>query len=285
MNVAFATCATLPAGFADDQGAAALLGARFHVWDDPSVDWTAYDRVVVRSTWDYSLRRPQFLDWTRRVGAERLRNGPELIEYNSDKVYLGTLGVPTVPTTFVAPGQQRPELAGEVVVKPTVSAGARNTGRFGAGAHSDALELLERINASGQTAMVQPYLTGVDTEGETAVVFLGGHLSHVLHKKPVLRGEGVAPLAEQGDHPAAAVMFEPDLVTPGSASESQLALATRALSAIAARFGTPLYLRVDLVPGPDGAPVVIELEGVEPCLYLDTAPGSAERLAAAVRES
>jgi len=286
MRIAFATCSELPAGFEDDWAAAALLDAEYRVWSDRAVDWSVYDRVVVRSTWDYTPHRDEFVAWAYRVGRDRLRNPPELLEVNSDKVYLRDLGVPTVPTVFVAPGESAPALSGEVVVKPTVSAGGRDTGRFVPSAHAAARSLIGAITASGRTAMVQPYLTGVDELGETALVFLGGELSHVLHKKPVLRSPGIAPLVNEGsDYAAAAVMFDEDLVTPGSADAAQQALAQQVIEVITAQFGTPVYARVDLVPGPDGGPVVIEVEAVEPCLYLDTAPGSPERLAAAVLAS
>ncbi|MGB2711454.1 MAG: hypothetical protein WBC33_08040, partial [Conexibacter sp.] len=131
MRVAFATCSALPAGWADDHAAARLLDADFCVWDDPAVDWQAYDRVVLRSVWDYTARLDEFLAWCRAVGRERLRNVPELVAFNADKRYLGELSAPAVPTTAVAPGEPLPALAGEVVVKPSLSAGARDTGRFG----------------------------------------------------------------------------------------------------------------------------------------------------------
>lgn len=289
MRVAFATCADLPLGFEDDHEAARLLEATYEVWNDPHVDWRRYDRVVVRSTWDYTLRVGEFVDWARRVGTDRLRNPPALLEWNSDKTYLADLagaGLPVVPTTFVLPGDGPPLLAGEVVVKPTVSAGGRDTGRFGPGHHDEALALVDAITASGRTAMVQPYLTAVDDAGETAIVLVGGTVSHVLHKKAVLRPDEVAPVdPSRGDFAPAEVMFDDDLVTAGHADEAQLALADEVAFELHRRFGPSLYLRVDLVPGPDGAPVVMEIEAVEPCLYLDTTPGAAERFAAAVRAS
>ena len=289
MRVAFATCADLPEGFEDDHAAAALLGATYEVWNDPDVDWRAYDRVIVRSAWDYTVRVGEFVAWAARVGPERLRNPPALLEWNSDKTYLADLagaGIPTVPTTFVLPGDAAPLLAGEVVVKPTVSAGGRDTGRFGPGHHDDALALLDVILASGRTAMVQPYLDAVDTVGETAVVVIGGAVSHVLHKKAVLRPDEVAPVdPTKGDFAPAEVMFDDDLVTAGHADAAQLALADEVVFEIQRRFGPLLYQRVDLVPGPDGAPVVMEIEAVEPCLYLDITPGSAERFASAIRAS
>ena len=287
MRVAFATCADLPEGFEDDHEAAALLGAGYEVWTDPAVDWDRYDRVAIRSTWDYTLRVDEFVTWARRVGPERLRNQPELIAWNSDKTYLADLdaaGIPTVPTTFVRPGDAPPEPVGEVVVKPTVSAGGRDTGRFGPDHLAEAEALVALIVAGGRTAMVQPYLAGVDAAGETGIVVLGGEVSHVLHKKPVLRPDEVAPVdPSRGDFAPAEVMFDPELVTAGRADEAQLALARRVVAELDRRFGPPLYARVDMVPGPDGQPVLLEVEAVEPCLYLDTSPGASERFAAAVR--
>lgn len=284
MRIAFATCSVHPHGIDDDRPAAELLNAEFRVWDDESVDWDAYDRVIVRSVWDYTGSRERFLAWADAVGAERLRNSPELIRFDSDKRYLMQLAAPTVPTTLLEPGAALPAYDTEIVIKPNVSAGARDTGRFVPGAREQAAALVQRIHASGRDALMQTYLPGVDIDGERAVVFFGGEISHVLHKRPVLRTPGVAPLAA-GAHGPAAVMLEPDLVVPGTASADQLQLAQRVHAEITARFGQPLFARVDMVPGPDGAPVVIELEAIEPMLYLDLIPGAAERFAAAVLAS
>jgi hypothetical protein len=282
--IAFATSRDLPLGWDDDQEAARLAGAEFVVWDDPDVDWEAYDRVVVRSVWDYSRRVEEFLAWCGEVGPERLRNTPELVAFDADKRYLGELGVAIAPTTFVAPGDPLPELAGEVGVKPNVSAGARDTGRFGPARHGEAIALIERIRASGRVAIVQAYLADVDRIGETALVFIAGQLSHVLHKRPVLRGEGEAPLGDD-EHGPAAVMLEDDLVRPGSAEPAQREFAEAVVAEVTGRFGTPLYVRVDVADDDDGSPVLMELEAIEPCLYLDLVPGAAERFARAIVSS
>jgi hypothetical protein len=281
-RIAFATCSAHPEGIADDQRAAQLVGAEFLVWEDESVDWQAYDRVVVRSVWDYTARVEAFLAWADAVGAERLRNTPELIRFNTDKRYLTSLNAPTVPTTLLEPGEAIPAYSTEIVIKPNVSAGARDTGRFMPDAAGQAAALLERIHASGRAALMQPYLPGVDVDGERAVVFFGGEISHVLHKRPVLPDAGIAPVAAAA-HAPAAIMLEPDLVVPGTAGPEQLELAQRVHAEIAGRFGQPLFIRVDMVPGPDGSPVLIELEAIEPMLYLDLIPGAAERFAAAVK--
>jgi len=282
LRVAFATCAAFPDGAPDDLPAAALLGADVRTWDDPAVDWGAYDRVVVRSTWDYMDRLDAFLAWCEDVGPRRLRNVPALVAFAADKRYLGELSAPSVPTAFVAPGDPPPVLAGEVVVKPNVSAGARDTGRFGPGTHDEARALIERTHASGRVALVQPYLPAVDVRGETALVYFGGTLSHVLRKRAVLAPDEVAPLGDDPLGPALA-MYADDLVVAGTADAAEHALAERVVAEVAERFGVPLYARVDLIAGEDGAPLLLELEIAEPALYLATAPGAAERFAAAIR--
>lgn len=283
MRIAFATWAEMPDGWEDDRESARLLGADFRVWDDPQVDWESYDRVVIRSTWDYTARVEEFVGWCERVGRERLRNSPELVAFNVDKRYLLALDAPVVETLLVEPGHAPPPLAGEVVVKPNVSAGARDTGRFGPAAHAQARALIERITASGRTALVQPYLRAVDELGETAFVFFGGELSHVLHKRAVLAPDEVAPVAP-GPVGAALVMYEEDLVTPAEADGLRRGFAQEVIEEISRRFGTPLYARVDVVLD-DGRPRLLELEAVEPALFMALAPGSAERFAAAVRAS
>lgn len=289
MRVALATCAALPDGWPDDHLLAAALRrhgveVRFAVWDDPAVGWGSFDLVLIRSTWDYTERREEFVVWAEAVGG-RLRNPPPVVRWNSDKRYLAELesdGVPVVPTRIVEPGDRPPELRGEVVVKPTVSAGARATGRFGEAAHDEGLALLARLGEAGRPAMVQPYLAGVDAVGETALVCFGGRVSHVLRKRAVLRPDEVAPIRTEGIA-AAEAMFDDDLVRPGHSSDQQQEVASRVLEWMARRFGgPPLYARVDVVPAPDGDPVLLELEAVEPNFYLTTSEGAAERLASAV---
>lgn len=144
--------------------------------------------------------------------------------------------------------------------------------------------MIARIQASGRAALLQPYLASVDERGETALVFLAGALSHVLRKRAVLAPDEEAPLAE-GEHASAAAMLRDDLVTAGEADRSERALAERVIDEISERFGTPLYARVDLVADSDGEPLLLELETIEPELYLDTCPGASERFAVAVLAS
>lgn len=251
-------------------------------WTDP-VDWSAFDLVVLRSTWDYTYRYREFLEWVRGLPVP-VRNAADLVQWNSDKRYLADLaaaGIPVVGTQYVDAGDPAPELVGEVVVKPSVSAGARATGRFGPAAHEAALALLREITSSGRTAMVQAFVPSPD---EAAVVLIDGRVSHTLRKGQVLRPDEVAPRSQPG-LPADA-MRRPGLVRAGTATAAEVGLAEAVLEHVRSRFGaTPLYLRVDQLTGADGRPVLLELEAVEPSLYLDLVPDAADRLAAAIERA
>lgn len=289
MRVGLATCEAMPAGHADERllveallrcGAEAGLG----VWSDPAVDWAAFDRVIVRSTWDYTRRREDFLAWADGIG-DGLRNHAAVLRWNSDKRYLAELaaaGIPVVPTEFAEPGGPPAALEGEVVVKPTISAGARDTGRFGPRVHAEAAALIDRIHATGRTAMVQPYLAAVDAVGETSLVYFGGEESHALRKRAVLAPDREAETFDD-ELGVAVVMADEDLVRAGTATDAHRALAAQVLGFVTERFGTPpLYARVDMLPGDDGEPLLAELEAVEPRLYLGEDPGAAGRLADAI---
>ena len=290
MRVALATCSALAEGWPDDLLLAEALAGRgveaaFHVWDDPAVEWQRCDLVVIRSPWDYTEKRDAFLRWAEGLGG-LLRNPAALVRWNSDKRYMADLeaaGLPVVPTVFVAPDEPPPDFEEEVVIKPVVSAGARDTGRFGAGARSGAEGLLRRLASQGRVAMVQPYLEAVDEVGETAIVFFAGRESHVLRKRAVRGPAEEAPSREDGGSGAAEVMFDETLVTAGEADDEERAVAAKILDWLGERFGgAPLYARVDMVRRADGRPVLLELEAVEPNFYLATAEGAAEHLAETV---
>jgi hypothetical protein len=277
-RIALATCAELPDLDADDALLVEPLTARgiepvAAVWDDPAVDWGAFDLTVVRNTWDYIGRRDAFLDWV--CALPRVANSAAVIAWNTDKRYLAELeaaGLPIVPTAFVAPGERRVlELRDdrEYVVKPTVSAGSQDTARVVPG---EVAEHTARLHALGKTAMVQPYLADVDTAGETALLYFDGAFSHAIRKGPMLMlGEVKEP-----------ELFYLEEITPREPSADERALADRVVAYVRERFGTPLYARVDLLPTADGTPTVIELELTEPSVFVAHADGAPERFADAI---
>ncbi|SDT06168.1 RimK family alpha-L-glutamate ligase [Jiangella sp. DSM 45060] len=280
-RVALVTCAELPELDTDDQLAVEPLRAlgvdvETPVWDDPAVDWAGFDLVVLRNPWDYARRREQFLAWAHSV--PRLLNPAKVVEWNTDKVYLRELaaaGLPVVPTTWLTPGDaaELPD-AGEYVVKPSVSAGSADTGRYDladAAQRALARAQVEKLLARGSTVMLQPYLTAVDTAGETAMLHLGGVFSHAIRKGALLDGpdlrDGKPLWSEQ--------------IEPREPTAAERDLARRTLDAIPGS-DTLLYARVDTIPGPDGAPVILEVELTEPSLFLATSPGAPQRLARAI---
>jgi hypothetical protein len=278
--VVLATCADLPDG---DEDASALLAAldragvsgRFGVWTDPAATWTDA-LVVLRSTWDYAPRRGEFLSWAWSV--PRLVNPLPVVEWNTDKTYLADLeaaGVPVVPTVVVPPGANADlPASGEFVVKPSVGAGSRGAGRFSAERAEAARGHVAALHASGHTALVQPYLHAVDDAGERALVYLDGTFSHAITK-----GAMLAPSAAHAI--AGADLYVEERISAAVASSDERAVADAAVAFAAARFGVPLYARVDLLPSADG-PVVVELELTEPSLFLTYGEGAADRFAAAI---
>ena len=277
-----ATCAEIPAGHEDElPGVRALLDlgvrADWAVWDDPCVDWAAADLVVVRSTWDYARRRDEFLAWARSV--PRLANPVDVLAWNSDKTYLQQLAdasVPVVPTTWYAPGDDPVAPDGESVVKPAISAGARDTARHAGpeAARAHAVSLLD----AGRAVMVQPYLHAIDFAGETGLVWMADRFSHAF---------GKGALLARGTDPSGG-LFVREQVGAREASAAEREVAERALDALAAvapvNRRALLYARVDLVPGPDGDPVLLELELTEPSLWFSADPEAAPRWARAVAD-
>ena len=288
MRIALATCSVMPDQFTDDRAVITKLeeaGAEvtYEPWDT-DIDWASFDAVGVRSPWDYSYRRDEFVAWADAAGPN-LHNSAELLRWNSDKSYVADLdeaGLPVVETTFLKPGDTWAGDDREVIVKPSISAGARDTGRFGPSLHDEASGLIETIHGSGRTAMVQPFLPSVDESGETALVFIDGEFTHSLRKSSVLRPDEVAPVRST-DLMVAEAMYDPELVLAGTYEPDELELAERIVRHITERFGyLPLYARVDMLRDDEGTPVLLELEAVEPNLYFDQFPDGAGRLASAL---
>lgn len=279
-RVALVTCGALNGLDPDDELLLRPLKERgiqaeAAAWDDPAVDWAGYDLAVLRSTWDYATRLGEFLAWARRV--PRLANPVAAVEWNTDKRYLRELaaaGVPTVSTTWVEPGADAwaAPTDGPIVVKPSISAGSIDSGRYGPAERDLAAAHVRRLTDAGRTVMVQPYLTAVDTAGETALVYLGGTYSHAIRKGALLTGPdtGVDGLFREED------------ITPREASDAERAVGERVLDALPVDRADLLYARVDLIPDAAGEPVLLEVELTEPSLFLAHDEAAPARLAAAI---
>ena len=269
-----------------DEDMAPLCGAMLHLgvphdvvaWDDPSVDWSSYSVVIVRSTWDYHTRIDEFLAWVDHVSSvTRLCNSRAVIRWNTDKRYLADLasvGVPVVPTSFISSPEEMSSFAArssnweDVVVKPTVSAGSNDTARHNS--FESAAAHMNNLLGRGKVVMLQPYQKEIDELGETAMVYMAGEFSHAFYKGPILADNS-------GDTRNS--LFVEETIRAHSATSAQRAIGDRLMTYMIDSFGeAPLYARVDVVPGVDG-PLLLELEVTEPSLYFSTAEGSVERFA------
>ena len=255
-----------------EAGALAAAGAEVTpiVWSHP-FDATAFDLVLPLVAWGYHKHFDRWMAVLDRLEEQhaRVQNPVPLIRWNSDKNYLAELydrGVPVVPTE-VAESLDQDSVAAirthfgcqDLVVKPPVSASAYKTFR---------IEPDEAIPTSvcGERMMVQPWLESITTTGEWSLLFFGGRLSHALSKVPVPGDFRVQP-----EHGGIIERCDP----PAGAEEV-------ALAALAAAPATALYARVDLVAGNCGTLQVIELELIEPALWLDQEPDAARMFAEAV---
>ena len=267
-RIALATYADLPEGPGGDALLAKALEERecrpeWVVWNDPQVDWGAYDLVVLRSTWDYPDHLDAFRQWVRSAGVvTRLVNPPNLVLGNLHKGYLADLGDLAVPTVVV-PAGMTVDLArlrwDAVVVKPAAGVGGFGAVRQATQADLDGLTLAE---GGGTDAVVQPYMRSVEHSGETSVVCIGGEPTHAVRKLPAA-GE----FRTHEHWGGRAEVIEP---TPDALARTRAVLATLR--------SVPAYARVDLLDADDG-PKVAELELVEPYLWFEVEPEAADRLA------
>lgn len=279
-RVALATCEAVRNLTPDDRPLIHALAdygiiAEPAVWTDSAIDWSAYDLVVVRSTWDYVAQRDKFLAWAYSV--PQIWNKPNVLQWCTDKEYLKTLeahGVPVIPTIWLDPERHLHKRAvhtrlpafGDFIVKPVISAGARDTGRYNTlsaldrgAAISHAMGLL----SSGRWAMIQPYVTSVDTAGETCLTFIDGVFQHATSKAAMLTGP-MAPTVGLG-------LYAEEKTSPTQATPEQIDVAQQALQVLYSELDCHeqlLYARIDVVEGADG-PMVIEMELAEPNLWME----------------
>jgi len=282
-RVALATCLALPR--LDEEDAplppalrkAGIEGVPL-VWNDPEVDWAAYDLVVVRTTWDYPNKIAAFLAWADRVAASvPLWNSAATLRWNTDKRYLRTLeerGVPIVPTRWLERGTEQDlrALLGEAgwreaVLKPVVSAGARRTRLVGPESLDEGTRFL-REQLTQRAMMVQPYVAEVSTVGELSLLYFNGRFSHAVRKIP-----GHGDFRVQTEHGGRVLLADP--------TGAELAAGQRVLDAMGEE---TLYARVDLLPTAEGEHRLLELEVTEPSMFLTWDPAAPDRFADAIKE-
>ena len=246
----------------------------FANWNDKSIAWESFDAAVIRSAWDYVPVRDEFLQFAKNVETKtKLFNSYDVMRWNTDKKYLSNLenkGVPIIPTKFASNiDEAMPAIswafgiAEAIAIKPTVGAGARLAGK--ATTEAEAIEFISRILEARRTAIIQPYISSVDDEGEKAIIVINGEISHVAKKVPALT---------KGGHGDAAGQLE---IT------SEIKDIVKNISNAVNEWDDLLFARVDVVRMGEKL-VLMELELTEPWLFMQFRPEAGVNLFKALKQ-
>lgn len=282
-NVAFATYHEEPGLYPGDRMAADALERAYNdvavsaaVWNNPHEDWSRFDLVVPRSTWDYHLFPDEFLEWLENLTAAgiQVQNAPDTIRSNIDKRYLLEFqrkGINIVPTEVVERGQDvglaeimRARDWERAVVKPIMGGSAYGVFATGSTPSKEDQGRLEVLLERQAAVLVQPFVTEIAEVGEYSSMFFGGEYSHTVLKKP---GPGEYRTNSKFGASREVVEMSEDILDQA-----------RHVMELA---GNPVYARVDY-PIQAGRIVLAELELIEPYLFFEREPTSAERFARAL---
>ncbi len=241
-------------------------------WRDTSVNWNDFDVVVIRTPWDYQEAPDEFLEVLRTIekSSARLENALSIVEWNLDKRYLQDLeskGVRIVPTIW-GDGNVSAESfecwqselsSNELIIKPTISATAKDTFRVGAFRDNFSAVFKDR------SFMIQPFMRAIVAEGEFSLFYFDGEYSHTILKSPT-----TGDFRVQEEHGGLIKAVEPESTMLDTARTINDMIEPR-----------PLYSRIDLVRCDDGGFALMELELIEPALYFRMDAQSPERFARA----
>ncbi len=280
-RIALATYEAAPSLAPDDRLlipalARAGIDAEAAVWSDDGVIWETFDGVVIRSCWDYHRRAEEFSAWLERLDASRLPvwNSIGLVQWNANKRYLidlETRGIPALATRIVPRGAVHAIDAAfaeagtsRIVIKPAVSASGYETHALALPLSTDDRAIVERVVNAGDT-LVQPFAEEIPRDGELSFIFIDGAFSHAAIKRA--SGGDFRVQTEHGGS-VAPITGDPRLIEQ----------AARVLAALPE---VPLYARVDGIDR-DGTFLLMELELIEPNLFLELSDGAADRFATAL---
>jgi hypothetical protein len=253
------------------------IEARMALWKDEAERWDSGEPTLIRSPWDYIHSLSPFLDWVKRVDrAGPLWNPAAVVLENAHKRYLLELareGLPVVPTWLIERGAAVDpagvDLAAglrargweDIVVKPAVGAGSWSTQRYTLSQIGSAQQHLAELSPAVEV-LIQPYLRSVEGHGERAMVAIEGEFTHAVRKSPRFIG------------------MEESVSEAVSLHADERELGERVL----ARYPRLAYARVDVARDERGVPMIMELELIEPSLFLRQNPRALERLALGMRE-
>jgi glutathione synthase/RimK-type ligase-like ATP-grasp enzyme len=252
-------------------------------WRQTEAPWGQFDAVIIRSPWDYQAHSAAFVGVLEAIGRSgtRLANPLAIVRWNLAKTYLKELeeaGVPIVPTlwgTSIEPARFEDFFntleSDELVIKPVIGANGEDAFRIGRADEQSRMEYIARRHDGGEF-MIQPFMSAVLSEGEYSLFYFNGQYSHAILKTPA---EGEFRSQEERGSSLAAIDPEARL----------LARADQAMAVVSSVVPEPvLYSRIDLVRDAQGDFRVMEVELIEPSLYLRMDPGAPMRFARAVDE-
>ncbi|MBL8811956.1 MAG: hypothetical protein JNM43_17455 [Planctomycetaceae bacterium] len=240
-------------------------------WRTRTPDWDRFELVVIRTPWDYQKDAAGFLRVLEQIerSSAKLLNSLECVKWNIRKTYLQDLemrGISVIPTQWLqSPSASELSSLSQrlnsdcFVVKPVVGANADNAYRCSPKTPMSVFEEAEGLY-SGQTVLAQPFINSVTETGEYSLIYFNGEYSHSVLKRPK---QGDFRVQEEHGGEVVACQPDSDIRQLGAAGMKCLPFRT-------------LYGRADIVRLDDGTPAIMELELIEPSLYVsfdDAAPG------------
>lgn len=259
-----------------------MLDLGWHVaavpWTQTDTPWSDFEAVIIRSTWDYPPRLSEFLQVLETINKQtRLANPMELVRWNLSKTYLRDLesaGIGIVPTIWRDSLDKDSLISGmnslgpgDRVIKPVVGANGEDAFHVSDSISPDLLEKLVTVFHE-RPCMIQPFMSNVISEGEYSLFYFNGHYSHAILKTPT--GAEFRSQEERG--------------ATIKATRPKALLMQRGFQALERVKPTPLYARIDFVRDERDDFRVMEMELIEPSLYLRMHPDAPLRFARAIDE-
>jgi glutathione synthase/RimK-type ligase-like ATP-grasp enzyme len=275
MKIGILTCARLPELLASDQKLIPLFAkenctAKAVVWDDESVEWTEFDYLIFRNTWDYYQKETAFNLWLDKIESLGIKtfNPISVIQQNKHKFYLKELekeGISILPTIFLEKNSSSnlqtliPESWEKIVIKPAFSAGSYLT-KFMDRNEFKTIQTEYKEHFETKDFLLQEFRPEIKDLGETSFIFFNGKFSHAVNKKPIENDFRV-----QIQYGGKYTLIDPKV--------ELVAQAELVLTKINEKL---LYARVDGIVI-ENKLHLMEIELIEPDLYFDLADGARER--------